>query len=256
MVGAGGGFLLVPLLLFIYPDRRPETITSMSLVVVFLNSLSGTAAYARQLRIDYRTAAWLAAGTLPGAVAGALLVAEVPRRGFEFGFAAVIIGLATYLVLRRPATGLVQPPQGRGVARRRIRDAYGNTWVYSLQIWRGVPLSAAIGFFGAMLGIGGGIIQVPMMVVVLHVPIHIAVATSQVVVAAMSAQSTLTHTISGTLGWNSTLAEAGMLALGAIPGAQAGALIARRFQGSGITKVLSASLFIVGARLAYSAFTG
>jgi len=42
MIGAGGGFILVPVLLLIYPDKSSETITSISLAVVFLNSLSGS----------------------------------------------------------------------------------------------------------------------------------------------------------------------------------------------------------------------
>jgi hypothetical protein len=60
LIGAGGGFILVPALLFIYPGEAPETITSISLAVVFFNALSGTLAYARsgshrfQSGIDFR----------------------------------------------------------------------------------------------------------------------------------------------------------------------------------------------------------
>src|SRR5690554_3005168 len=53
IIGAGGGFLLVPLLLYLYPDLPPESVTALSLGVVFFNALSGTQAYARQRRIDY-----------------------------------------------------------------------------------------------------------------------------------------------------------------------------------------------------------
>ena len=55
VVGAGGGFLLVPALLLLYPSERPETITSISLAVVFFNALSGSIAYARMKRIDYKS---------------------------------------------------------------------------------------------------------------------------------------------------------------------------------------------------------
>ena len=53
VVGAGGGFVLVPILLLVYPDESPATITSISLAVVFFNALSGSLAYARLHRIDY-----------------------------------------------------------------------------------------------------------------------------------------------------------------------------------------------------------
>ena len=47
LIGAGGGFLLVPILLLLYPNDSVETITTISLAVVFLNALSGSIAYAR-----------------------------------------------------------------------------------------------------------------------------------------------------------------------------------------------------------------
>ncbi|HMS60470.1 MAG TPA: TSUP family transporter, partial [Tepidiformaceae bacterium] len=63
LVGAGGGFVLVPVLLLLYPDRDPETITSMSLFVVWANATSGTLAYVRQRRVDYFSGIWFAIGT-------------------------------------------------------------------------------------------------------------------------------------------------------------------------------------------------
>jgi uncharacterized membrane protein YfcA len=65
LVGAGGGFILTPVLLLVYPHSTPELITGISLVVVFFNATSGTAAYARQRRVDYRSGIIFAACTLP-----------------------------------------------------------------------------------------------------------------------------------------------------------------------------------------------
>jgi uncharacterized membrane protein YfcA len=55
LIGAGGGFVLMPLLLLLYRDESPEIITSISLAVVFFNALSGSLAYARMKRIDYKS---------------------------------------------------------------------------------------------------------------------------------------------------------------------------------------------------------
>ena len=55
MIGAGGGFLLVPVLLLMYPGVSPDNITAISLAVIFFNALSGTFAYSRMGRIDYRS---------------------------------------------------------------------------------------------------------------------------------------------------------------------------------------------------------
>ena len=52
LIGAGGGFVLAPVLLLLYPRDLPETITSICLAVVFFNALSGSWVYGRMARID------------------------------------------------------------------------------------------------------------------------------------------------------------------------------------------------------------
>ena len=52
LVGAGGGFILAPVLLILYPHDSAQTLSSISIAVVFFNALSGSVAYARQRRID------------------------------------------------------------------------------------------------------------------------------------------------------------------------------------------------------------
>ena len=70
LIGAGGGFVLVPLLLLLYPNESPLTITTISLAVVCANAVSGSVAYARLKRIDYQTGRLFALATIPGAVIG------------------------------------------------------------------------------------------------------------------------------------------------------------------------------------------
>ena len=71
MIGAGGGFILVPVLLLLYPDDSPELVTSISLGAVFFNAVSGSFAYIRQRRVDFLAGNAFAAATIPGAIAGA-----------------------------------------------------------------------------------------------------------------------------------------------------------------------------------------
>src|SRR3954451_24825040 len=79
LIGAGGGFILVPVLLLLYPTAKPSVITGISLAVVFFNAASGSVAYWRARRIDVRTALIFATATIPGAILGALVVEYVPR---------------------------------------------------------------------------------------------------------------------------------------------------------------------------------
>ena len=97
IVGAGGGFIIAPVLLFMYPTTAPETITTISLAAVFANALSGTLAYARSKRIDYRYAIVFSLAAVPGAVYGALTTTTLNRAGFDLLFGILIICVAGFL---------------------------------------------------------------------------------------------------------------------------------------------------------------
>ncbi len=99
LIGAGGGFVLLPILLLLYPQESPEILTSISLAVVFFNALSGTEAYALMKRVDYKSGLMFSLAALPGAVLGALTTALIPRWLFDSVFGFLIIGASVYLLL-------------------------------------------------------------------------------------------------------------------------------------------------------------
>ena len=70
LVGAGGGFILTPVLLLVYPQSSPALITAISLIAVFFNAGSGSIAYARQRRIDYRRASCSRSARCPDRCSG------------------------------------------------------------------------------------------------------------------------------------------------------------------------------------------
>lgn len=255
LVGAGGGFILVPVLLFLYPDKKPETITAISLFVVWANATSGSFAYAAQKRIDYRSGGAFAVATLPGAIAGAVLVGYIPRRTFDGMFAVVLIVLGLVLFFRRASNAIQPPVTGWSTVQRQITDRSGHTYFYSFQMWKGVAISTAVGFVSSLLGIGGGVIHVPVMATVLHFPVHIAAATSHFVLAFMALEGTGVHFATGSLSWDRSLFQAGLLALGAVPGAQIGAYFSRRVHDRHIIQALAVGLTLVGVRLALKSFS-
>jgi hypothetical protein len=253
IIGLGGGFVLVPILLFVYPDYEPEQITSISLAVVFANTVSGSIAYARQHRIDYVTGLIFAAAAAPGVVAGAYAVQWIPQRLFILIFAVLLLGLAA-ITLRGRTQRLRPPLRGSGVIRRSVL-VDGRTYLYSYRLWQGVILSLGVGFLSSLLGIGGGAIHVPAMIVWLHFPVEIAVATSQFILAFMSGGATSIHIAEGTLAGDS-LGKAVALGLGTIPGAQVGARIARRLRPRQILLLLAIALLGLSARLFVKAILG
>ena len=92
LIGAGGGFILIPLLLFLYPTEDIRIITSISLAVIFCNAFSGTIAYGRMGRIDYKSGLLLAAATVPGAVVGVLTTDFLPRQLFNILLGVMMVG--------------------------------------------------------------------------------------------------------------------------------------------------------------------
>lgn len=249
VVGVGGGFLLVPVLLFAYPSLDPSTVTAMSLVAVCANALSGAAAYGRQRRIDFASGGLMAAASLPGAYLGAVAVRHVERSTFVVVFAVVLALLGGMLLLPRGTQRIRAPLVGRGIFARSITDRQGDTFVYRYRVWQGLVIGVGVGFISSLLGIGGGILQVPMMSTVLRFPVHIATATSQFVLALTALWAVVLHLLAGTLGWDRSLALAATMGAGGVAGAQIGARFARGLDGAIILRALGVAMILVALRM-------
>ena len=246
LVGAGGGFILTPVLLILYPNDSPQTITAVSIGVVFFNAASGSIAYARQRRIDYRSGIVFGLATLPGAVLGSLAVSHVSRRAFDAVMVAVLISIAVWLLAGTRGQGAAR---GRGGTLRTIVDRRETEYTYRVPVVRGAILSAFVGCASSFLGIGGGIIHVPLLVQALGFPVHIATATSHFVLAIMSAGSTATHLAQGSYHVGHGLRRTLALSVGVIAGAQLGAHVSQRLSGTTIQRLLAAALLVLSLRL-------
>src|ERR1035437_9686702 len=97
LIGAGGGFLLIPLLMLIYPKESPSVITAISLFMICCNAASGSYAYGRKKRIDYGLGIWFALASIPGAFLGEHIVNIIPRENFNLTFGVVLFVVAIYL---------------------------------------------------------------------------------------------------------------------------------------------------------------
>ena len=254
LIGVGGGFVLMPVLLTLYPNEPSAYLTATSLAVVFFNAVSGTLAFARQKRIDYRSGLTFAGAAIPGTIIGALCTDLVARNIFNAVFGVVLIAGALFLALKphgKKEAKLDLPAPG--LTTRSFIDSQGNTHTYSFRLRTGVLISVGVGVLSSFLGIGGGIIQVPAMVYLLNFPVHIATATSIFMLGIMSLSGVTTHIVSGTL--DHGFAMIICLAIGVIFGAQTGARLSKRFKGRGIILVLAGVLVCVGLRFLYHAFS-
>ena len=252
LIGAGGGFVLVPLLLIIYPHDSPAQITAVSLGVVFVNASAGSLSYYRLRRADYRTGWWLAAATLPGAVLGSIVVGSIPRVTFELIMGVALLGVGGYLVMR-PHARMPLMLNAPFVVERTIIDSSGHSYSYRLNLGLAVFLSVGVGFLSSMLGIGGGILHVPLLTTFFGFPEHVATATSHFTLMFMSGAAVATHVLEGD--YTATLRTTIALALGAVAGAPIGAALSERIEGRWIVRLLAVALGIVGLRLLVVAAT-
>ena len=245
LIGAGGGFIIVPLLLFIDRTLIPSVVTAISLVAVFANGVSGTTAYARLKRIDYKTGAIFLVATLPSGVAGALVVNYLELDLFEIVFGILLIIVALYVFIKpRKRNNIKIMHTGMP---RQLTDIDGERYEYSVNLFKGVPIVFFVGFLAGMLGVGGGIFNVPAFVILLGIPIQIATATSQFILVGTSLVANITNLIEGDLSgyWPAALA----LSAGTLIGGQLGARLSQKFDYIWLTRALSFALLIVGIRL-------
>ncbi len=79
MIGAGGGFILVPILILFFPDLSPGIITAISLAIVAANASVGTVAYMNSKKIDYKAGFIFALTAIPGSVLGVFISKHIPK---------------------------------------------------------------------------------------------------------------------------------------------------------------------------------
>lgn len=236
LIGAGGGWMIVPILLLGY-GFAPQQAVGTSLAVVFLNALSGSIAYMAQRRVLYRMGTAFAAATIPGALLGAWLVQYLNSKWFSVLFGLFLLFIATFLL--------------RGQQLLFRRSAVRSVTEADLQSLRspvmrlGMIVSALVGILSSVFGVGGGIVHVPFLIVVLGVPVHAATATSHFVLAITSLTGCLTFLSQGQV----NLSVAASMGAGVLIGAQGGAVLSRRMRSEPIRRILAIALAVFAARL-------
>jgi uncharacterized protein len=251
LIGAGGGILIVPALLLLYPHESANTIASISLAVIFLNAVSGTLAYGHMHRIDYRAGLMFAGFAVPAGFVGAYITSFLSRRIFELAFSALILSLAM-LIFSRPTPKHHDYQAGRRETIHRLTDFKGNSFEYSFSNRRGVLLSFGIGLVSSMLGIGGGPFYVAMLVYALHFPLHVATATTQFMLVIISLSWSSAHFMAS--GFERGIFRTLFLGVGVLLGAQIGAYLSQRVAGTLISRIMAGGLLVIGIRLVLHAF--
>ncbi|HLE18625.1 MAG TPA: sulfite exporter TauE/SafE family protein, partial [Syntrophales bacterium] len=233
LIGAGGGFIHVPVLIIFY-GFSPQHAIGTSMAVVMLNAISGTFAYIAQKRIDYEIGIKYAVAAIPGVLVGALLSQFFTVSSFSLIFSLLLIVLSYYLFSGNEIY-LVRTKAAQAPITRYLKDAAGEEYSYAPDMAVGFSASILIGIFSGLFGIGGGVIHVPLMYSVLGIPVHIATATSHFILAVTSFFGFIAFVGLGYI----DLDYAVLLGTGTILGASWGAHLSLKTHPSVIKKIIA-----------------
>lgn len=245
LVGIGGGVLLVPVLNRVM-GLGFDAATSISLVGVLATSSSAGISGGRRL-LNARLALLLLLFSVSGATIGAKLLVLLSLRSKELIFgitAATIAGVMLVRLNRRNILPLGTEPGTLGGQFH--DDDSGEEVVYRVQR---TPLAAGVSFAAGMLtsfiGIGGGILIVPLLNTLCGVPMRVAAATSVLMVGVTAVPSLTAQWARGSLG---DFHLAGMTAIGVLMGFQVGLAISPRARVRWLKMTMAGLLVIVAAQ--------
>jgi hypothetical protein len=229
LTGIGGGFLLMPLLLWLFPDQPQGALSVATLTVVFFNALSGTILSARRDRVRFRTGLAYGLVSLPLVWWGTVTQAQLDRHAFSTAFGWFLLAGAAFLLFRP------QGPQPSATSRR---------------VWfAGSAISLAIGFLSGFFGVGGGFLFVPLLAFFLRFPMVEATATSQLIVGIGAAWALVTGALSHPLPIDPQLL--GGLVAGVLFGAPLGTWVAGKASPRAVITVLAILLGVAGLRFVW-----
>ncbi|MDP4131766.1 MAG: sulfite exporter TauE/SafE family protein [Bacteroidota bacterium] len=254
LIGTGGGFIVVPILIITHPELSPDIITAISMAIVAANAISGSFAYARSGRIDFKAGIIFALFTIPGSVLGVYTTAYIPKLAFHIVFGILLIVLAIFLFVskrRIVVAGHKMPEVKNRIRRHVLTDKGGTTYTYTYNQYYGIMISILVGYLSPLLGIGGGIIHVPALVNWLNFPVYVATATSHFILAVMATVSVITHIIEGNYKDPYVLRMVLGIGAGAVAGAQLGAYLSHKIKGNIIIRALALCLALVGVRILF-----
>ena len=266
LVGAGGGFILVPILRIFF-DKDPAIVAGTVLALVAANSISGAFAYRYMRVVDKRSAYLFAAAAIPGSVI-APFVLKKALEGlpgvFDAMFGLLLVILAVRIATQQFDSGR-QSRLGRArsrrrsfinpqtLHRRRITAESGETYRYRLNERWAVLINFVLGFISSFFGVGGGFLRTPILVYAFGFPVQVAVATSIFALSFYTTAGAATHAFIGNIEWFPTFVFAG---IGLVTGGQIGARLSGKVQGPWIMRLLMLVILAMGVQLVIQGIWG
>ena len=231
LLGLGGGILIVPLLTFGFGLPFREAV-GVSLVCVIVTSSAAAGVYLERHLANLRLGMLLEVFTASGALIGGLVAFLLPDRVLAGLFAALLAYTGVTMLRRRttaagdadPAVEVADGITAAAPAAGPFRAALAGPGYRPIRLGAGIGGSVFAGVVSALLGVGGGIVKVPLMHLVMHVPLKVATATSNLMIGVTASASAIVYLLRGGI----DPLVAGPTAVGVFAGAMVGSRVAQR----------------------------
>ena len=220
LFGVGGGIVMTPGIQVLL-GTAPIVALATPLPVILPTAITGALTYRRAGEIDQRAALLMSVPGIAAAAVGAALTDVIDTH---------VLLVITALLLAYQAVGILR---GRRATEPKPKRA-ATAWTY-------VGIGLVAGFVSGLLGIGGGLIMVPLLAGWLGMPLKRALGTSLLAIVVLVIPGTIVHTALGHIDWAIFTA----VTLGAVPGALIGARIALGTQERTLRLAVGSFLLIV-----------
>lgn len=237
-LGAGGGILSVPVLVFVL-GMAPHDATGASLVVVGLTAIVALRHPAQQGNVRWREGLTFGAVAIVGAALASRLSLFAPERALMLSFGALLLIVAIVMARRAYMTRLEENAKERGPTLAG-QPSEPEPQPSRLAL---VLAASATGLLTGFFGVGGGFLAVPMLVIALGMPMRAASGTSLLVMIMTSAAALLARIGTPThIDWPSVL----IFAAGTVLGGMAGGPLSAKARPSSLTALFAVLLAGVG----------
>jgi uncharacterized membrane protein YfcA len=251
VVGLGGGVFMVPALALFFDVPIHEAIAA-SLLAVVATSTTAAVAYLRDDLTNLRLGMTMETMTVAGALVGGLVGAWLSRAVLSAVFGSVMVVVAVYLLVRPRTGGPVadQPGELGALGASYYDRSLGATVRYRVErLPAGLGASLVAGVVSGLLGVGGGFLKVPVMVLAMRVPMRAAVSTSSFMIGVTASASAIVYLARGFVDPVTTVP----VVLGVVAGAYLGSRLTQRVRSSVLTVVLAIVLFALAVQMILAA---
>ncbi len=252
LIGIGGGVLIVPFLYFFYahpgwfgdpvsPDVATVVAHATSLFAIVPTSVRGALTYHRARLVVWRAVWPIGLASMVAAAAAARLAPQLPAEALRIAFGALLVFSGARLLRRRDAEEEVR----HGTAHLRL----------SLPVTLATGL--AVGTFSALLGVGGGIVAIPLLIGVVGIDVRQVAGTSMAIIVITSLGGVLAYIFGGagvpgrpplSLGYVD-VALGTVVFLGALLSVRWGAHLNQRMKPRGLALLFGAFFLVMGVRM-------